>query len=222
MAEEEKIEGMYTLVGDPDNPELEEANEEKLTLTERIANLVRSNEEDSEFTEEERELAERALERAREVASQVTPMRVALASIFMAALMFSLFAVSFWVVPRDAVTVEVVYKQGGPGHVVLLQVHNYGSRPIANVAVDVQFIDSEGILLNSTHYETSSIKAHTSVAGDDLELIITGVSNWEIYTLTITLDYDNYDGALAEQIWVLEVGEYTFEEHELEADRKWF
>lgn len=222
MTKDEKIEGMYTLVGDPDNPDLEQAGEEKLTLTERISRMVQKKDEEPEFSEEERELAERALERARQVASQVTPMRVVLASIFMAALMFTLFAVSFWVVPRDAVTVEVVYKQGGPGHVVLLQVHNYGSRPIANVAVDVEFTDSDGNLLNSSHYESTSIKAHTSVAGDELELVITGVSKWEIYTLIITLDYDNYDGALPEQTWELEVGEYTFEQHNLEADRKWF
>ncbi len=219
---DDQVEGMYTLVGDPNNPELEEASDEKLTLTERISKMVRKKDEEPEFSEEERELAEKALERAKQVASQVTPMRVVLASIFMAALMFTLFAVSFWVVPRDAVTVEVVYKQGGPGHVVLLQVHNYGSRPIANVVVDVEFIDAEGNLLNSSHYESSSIKAHTSVAGDELELVITGVSKWEVYTLKITLDYDNYDGALPENSWELEVGEYTFEQHELEADRKWF
>ncbi|MDP6906384.1 MAG: hypothetical protein QF440_03090 [Candidatus Thalassarchaeaceae archaeon] len=223
MADEDIEEGMFTLVGDPENPDLQVAEEEKLSLTDRIARIVKETVDgDFEVSEEERELAEIALERARSVASQVTPMRVVLASVFMAALLFSMFAVSFWVVPRDAVTVEVVYRQGGPGQVVLLQVHNYGSRPIANVAVDIEFSDADGNLLNSTHFEQSSIKAHTSIAGDGLELIVTGVSSWELYILEITLDYDNYDGALEEQVWTLEVGNYVFETHDLEADRHWF
>jgi hypothetical protein len=222
MAKDEPVEGMYTLVGDPDDPDLEEAGKEKLSLTDRLRRMtIRTAAETYEPTEEEREIADRAFEKARRVASQITPSRVALASIFMAALMFSLFALGFWVAPRDAVTVEVVYKQGGPGHVVLVQVHNYGSRPIANVEVDITFTDAQGNLLNSSHFAKASVAAHTSIAGDDLELVVTGVSKWELYTIEITLDYDNYDGALPEQIWTLEVGEYTFEKHELDADRTW-
>ena len=214
---------MFSLVGDPENPELEAAAEEKLSLTDRLRRMASrvAETEAYEASEEERELAERALERAREVASQITPMRVILASVFMAALMFSVFALGFWVVPRDAVTVEVVYKQGGPGHVVLLQVHNYGSRPISDVSVEVSFSDADGELLNSTRFEKEAIAAHTSIAGDDLELIVTGVSNWAEYELVVTLDYDNYDGPVGEQSWVLTVGSYTFEQHGLSADRSW-
>ena len=176
---------------------------------------------DFEPTEEQREIAEQAFIRAREVISIVTPTRVVLASVFMAALMFSIFALGFWVVPRDAVNVDVVYKQGGPGHVVLLELHNYGSRPIANVEVDASFSNQDGEVLNSTHFEIGSLLAHTSIAGDTLELVITGESIWELYTIEVTLDYDNYDGAVAKQSWIIEVGEYTFESHSLDAERKW-
>ena len=219
---DEQIEGMYTLVGDPDNPDLEAADDSKISLTDRIKRLKKKVfKDDFEPTEEQREIAEQAFIRAREVISIVTPTRVVLASVFMAALMFSIFALGFWVVPRDAVNVDVVYKQGGPGHVVLLELHNYGSRPIANVEVDASFSNQDGEVLNSTHFEIGSLLAHTSIAGDTLELVITGESIWELYTIEVTLDYDNYDGAVTKQSWVIEVGEYTFESHSLDAERKW-
>ena len=107
---------MYTLVGDPENPDLEATNVDKLSLTDRIQKMkMKIMKRDFEPTEEQRDLADKAYERAREVASKVTPTRVLLASVFMAALMFSVFAIGFWVVPRDAVSVEVVYKQGASG-----------------------------------------------------------------------------------------------------------
>ena len=219
---DEQIEGMYTLVGDPDNPDLEAADDSKISLTDRIKRMKEKVfKDDFEPTEEQREIAEQAFIRAREVISIVTPTRVVLASVFMAALMFSIFALGFWVVPRDAVNVDVVYKQGGPGHVVLLELHNYGSRPIANVEVDASFSNQDGEVLNSTHFEIGSLLAHTSIAGDTLELVITGESIWELYTIEVTLDYDNYDGAVTKQSWVIEVGEYTFESHSLDAERKW-
>jgi len=219
---DEEIEGMYTLVGDPDNPDLEAADDSKISLTDRIKRMkAKVFKDDFEPTEEQREIAEQAYIRAREVISIVTPTRVVLASVFMAALMFSIFALGFWVVPRDAVNVDVVYKQGGPGHVVLLELHNYGSRPIVNVEVDASFSNQDGEVLNSTHFEIGSLLAHTSIAGDTLELVITGESIWELYTIEVTLDYDNYDGAVTKQSWVIEVGEYTFESHSLDAERKW-
>ena len=150
---DEEIEGMYTLVGDPENPDLEAANDEKMSLTDRIRKMKKKIlKDDFEATDEQRDIADQAFERAQDVVSQVTPARVVLASVFMAALMFSIFAIGFWVVPRDAVNVEVVYKQGGPGHVVLLEVHNYGTRGIANVEVDVTFSNQDGEELNSTNF----------------------------------------------------------------------
>lgn len=220
---DEEIEGMYTLVGDPENPDLEAADDGKISLTDRIKRMKKKIiKDDFEPTDEQRELAEQAYARAQDVVGLVTPTRVVLASVFMAALMFSVFALGFWVVPRDAVDVEVVYKQGGPGHVVLIQVHNFGSRPIANVEVDASFSNQDGEVLNSTQFGPVSLLAHTSIAGDNLELVITGESIWELYLIEITLDYENYDGAVAKQSWIIEVGDYTFETHTLAADRQWF
>lgn len=220
---DEEIEGMFTLVGDPENPDLEAADMGKSSLTDRIKRMKKKIiKDDFEPTDEQRELADQAYAKAQSVAELVTPTRVVLASVFMAALMFSVFALGFWVVPRDAVDVEVVYKQGGPGHVVLIQVHNFGSRPITNVEVDASFSNADGEVLNSTQFGPVSLLAHTSIAGDDLELIVTGESIWELYYIEITLDYDNYDGAVSKQSWIIEVGDYTFQTHSLDAERQWF
>ena len=220
---DEEIEGMFTLVGDPENPDLEAADMGKSSLTDRIKRMKKKIiKDDFEPTDEQRELADQAYAKAQSVAELVTPTRVVLASVFMAALMFSVFALGFWVVPRDAVDVEVVYKQGGPGHVVLIQVHNFGSRPIADVEVDASFSNADGEVLNSTQFGPVSLQAHTSIAGDDLELIVTGESIWELYYIEITLDYDNYDGAVSKQSWIIEVGDYTFQTHTLDAERQWF
>ena len=105
---------------------------------------------------------------------------------------------------------------------VLIQVHNFGSRPIANVEVDASFSNQDGEVLNSTQFGPVSLLAHTSIAGDDLELVITGESIWELYIIEITLDYENYDGAVAKQSWIIVVGDYTFETHTLDAERQWF
>ena len=221
--DDEEIEGMFTLVGDPENPDLEAADMDKGSLTDRIKRMKKKIiKDDFEPTDEQRELADQAYAKAQSVAELVTPTRVVLASVFMAALMFSVFALGFWVVPRDAVDVEVVYKQGGPGHVVLIQVHNFGSRPITNVEVDASFSNADGEVLNSTQFGPVSLLAHTSIAGDDLELVVTGESIWELYYIEITLDYDNYDGAVSKQSWIIEVGDYTFQTHSLDAERQWF
>ena len=68
MAKEEEIEGMYTLVGDPENPELEEANTEKTSLLNRIQTMKKKfMKDDFDPTDEQRELAEKAYEKALEV-----------------------------------------------------------------------------------------------------------------------------------------------------------
>jgi hypothetical protein len=168
------------------------------------------------------ELAHEALERVRGVVRQVTPFRVVVATVVMAFLLFSLFAIGFWMVPRDAVTVEVVYGQGGPGQYVLLEVHNLGSRPITDVSIRVTFSDLDGVVLNETQFHRETILAHTSVAGDDLELMIEGVTVWAEYNIQIVLEYDYYDGPAGTQSWTHQVGEWTSETFSDDATRHYF
>ena len=105
----------------------------------------------------------------------------------------------------------MVYRQGAAGHVVLAQINNEGSRSIEQVSLDIRFLDSDGIVeIDRAHYDTEVIAAHTSIAGDELELIVPGVSVWQNYTIEIILSYDNYQNG----VYVKEpysVGEWTME-----------
>ena len=101
MAKEEP-EGVFNLVGDPDDPELEE---EILSEDDELVDVA-----GNKFSKDEVELAHEALEKVRlvgeKVSQVVTPFNVVIASIFMAFLIFTTFAVVFWVIPRDAVSVD--------------------------------------------------------------------------------------------------------------------
>ena len=61
VKKDEEIEGMYTLVGDPDNPELEAADDSKISLSERIKRMkAKVFKDDFERSSEQREIAEQA------------------------------------------------------------------------------------------------------------------------------------------------------------------
>ena len=216
--DDEEPEGMFSLVGTPDDPQL---SEEEMSEEDRDVDIGERS-----FTEEEVELAHETLEKVREVTRRVSriisPTNVVVASLFMAFLLFSTFALVFWAVPRDAITVDVVYMQSGPGQVVLVEVHNLGTKPISDVTIEVKFTDLDGDILNSTRFHRSEIPAHTSVAGDDLELLIEGVTVWANYHILVTLEYDYYGGTGEYESWNHTVGDWTTETFKDKADRHWF
>jgi hypothetical protein len=216
MAKEEP-EGVFNLVGDPDDPELEE---EILSEDDELVDVA-----GKKFSKDEVELAHEALEKVRlvgeKVSQVVTPFNVVIASIFMAFLIFTTFAVVFWVIPRDAVSVDTVYMQSGPGHVVLVELHNYGTKPITEVTVTVSFTNIDGDILNSTNFLRSEIPAHTSIAGDDLELVIGGATVWAQYNITIELEYSYYGGEDLTESWTHNVGDWTSEYFSDKAERHW-
>ena len=91
-----------------------------------------------------------------------------------------------------------------------------------NVEVDASFYDADGEVLNSTSFGPISMMAHTSIAGDELEIVITGASIWESYFIEVELDYESSCcGPISKHVWTIEVGEYTFESHRLDAERNW-
>jgi hypothetical protein len=213
----EQLEGAFNLVGDSDNPSLEEA---ELSDGEELVEVAGKT-----FSKDEVEIAHEALEKVREVGERVsqviTPLNVVLASIFMAFLIFTTFAVVFWVVPRDAVSVDSVYMQSGPGHVVMVELHNYGTKPITDVTLTVTFTDEDGEVLNSTRFYRAEIAAHTSIAGDDLELVISGATVWANYEIVIELEYSYYDASDLKESWSHEVGDWTSEYFTDKTERHW-
>ena len=171
---------------------------------------------------EDVERAYGALEQAKDLVSIVTPSKVILATGLVLLLLVSSFGVWHWMIPRDAIVVDSVYMQSGPGHVVLAQIHNHGSRQVTDLQVEIEFRDMQDDLLGSTSFSTSSLPGHVSVAGDDLELTVSGASVWENYSLSIHLSYINHRGESVENTWFHNVGEWTTETFRDRGETHWF
>ena len=156
-------------------------------------------------------LAHEVLDKIEDSAKKhVSPTRVVFASIAVLLMLAASLFVVAWVVPYDRVSVDVVYRQGGPGHVVLVELGNDGSRAIDDVDLSIRFIDSEGMEVGRQDFSRDSLPAHSSVSGDELELLIDGASVWENYTIEIILYYVSYDSERSER-WTHDVGEWTME-----------
>ena len=173
--------------------------------------LEKMSNQNKEQSDADAELAHDVLERIEERARKhISPTRVVFASIaVLLMLAASLFVIS-WVVPYDRVAVDVVYRQGGPGHVVLVELGNDGSRTIEDVDLTIRFIDSDGIEVGRQDFSRDALSAHSSVSGDELELLIDGASVWENYTIEIILYYDSYDSERSER-WTHDVGGWTMQ-----------
>jgi hypothetical protein len=164
-----------------------------------------------EFSRAEFEAAEEYAEKIIEIGQQVTIGRVLIASF--AALMILLSAVGtwYWVIPRDAVDISTKYSQAGGGHVVLVQVDNSGTRSIDDVTVQIRFKDLSGTIIASTSWQGASLPAHSSLAGDDLELLIQGHTTWAQYEITVTVDWRDGNGVTHSVNYEHEIGNYTSE-----------
>lgn len=157
------------------------------------------------------QVAHEVLEKIEEGARRhISPTRVIFASIAVMLLLATSVFVLTWIVPYDRVSVDVVYRQGGPGHVVLVELDNKGSRTIEDIDLHIRFIDSNGIEVARSIFNRDSLPAHTSIAGDDLELLVEGSSVWEDYTIEILLNYEYYGGDRSER-WTHDVGGWTME-----------
>ena len=88
----------------------------------------------SEAEEADTEMAHEVLESIEEGATRlISPTRVIFASLTVVLLLSASLFVLTWIVPYDRVSLDVVYRQGGPGHVVLVELDNDGSRTIENI-----------------------------------------------------------------------------------------
>ena len=172
-------------------------------------------------TEEELERSENAAELLRTIQGTFSPVRLLAASLMVLLFFSSIFATYYWIIPRDAVNVEVIYMQSGGGHVILTQVHNLGSREICEVSVEISFEDLDGNELNNTIFYRETIGAHISVASDDLELTVPGATVWDNYEIKISINYKDGKNNQRSTTWTHPVGDWVYEWFTNKAKRHW-
>ena len=175
----------------------------------------------AEMSQEELEILQASKDAAlfvQELSREITPRRVALSGLVLMLIVGAIFSGWYWVVPRDSVMVETLYMQRG-GHLVMSEIHNTGSRAITDVELEVRFQSLEGELLEFMSIEVETISSHSSVAGDDLEMLIQGFTVWENYVIAIDLKYTDYNGEDQILIKTHEVGDWTWEEFKDRSNR---
>ena len=153
---------------------------------------------------------------------KISPRQVALAGIVLLMFLGVVMSGWYWVLPRDSVNVETHYMQRG-GHLMMSEIHNTGSRAITDVVVQVHFASENGSEIHQTmRIEVESINAHSSIAGDDLEMLVVGYTVWDQYLITIELEWTDYTGEEKRQSWDHEVGEWATEIFKDKADREFW
>ena len=161
----------------------------------------------------------RAKEAVDSLGQKISSRQVALAGIVLLMFMGVLLSGWYWVLPRDSVDVETQYMQRG-GHLLMSEIHNTGSREITDVVVQVHFQSVNGSEIYQTmRIEVDSIDAHSSIAGDDLEMIVVCYTVWDQYLITIELEWTDYNNVEQRQTWDHEVGYWATEFFMDKADR---
>jgi|TARA_B110000902_G_scaffold6932_1_gene8287 hypothetical protein len=173
----------------------------------KIESLGYSLDEDGIETYEDMQRVSKAFETIRR---EVSPSRVALAGIVFLLFIGVILSGWYWVLPRDAVNVETQYLQRG-GHLLMSEIHNVGSRDILDVSVQIEFQSLEGDILGVMSVEVDRIEAHSSLAGDNLEMLIIGYTVWAEYSISINLQYTDYNGNTQLDSWSHSVGIWSSE-----------
>lgn len=175
-----------------------------------LLDKILSEDEESEDSDAATERAHEILQIVGERVEKVRPSRVIFASVAVFLILSGIMIIGTWIVPYDRTSVDVVYLQGVGGHVVLVELDNKGSRSITDVQLEIRFLDDDSNEIARSTFQTDEIAAHTSIAGDNLELIAPGASVWENYTIEIILDY-TYRGTQYNERWTYNVGSWTME-----------
>ena len=186
-----------------------------------LMDKIRSKNEELETHDAATERAHEILQIVGERVEKVRPSRVIFASVAVLLILSGIMIIGTWIVPYDRTSVDVVYLQGVGGHVVLVELDNKGSRSITDVQLDIRFLDDDSNEIARSTFETDEIAAHTSIAGDDLELIAPGASVWENYTIEIILEY-TYGGTEYNERWTYNVGSWTMEMFTYDAPMHFF
>ena len=186
-----------------------------------LMDKIRSQNEELETPDAATERAHEILQIVGERVEKVRPSRVIFASVAVLLILSGIMIIGTWIVPYDRTSVDVVYLQGVGGHVVLVELDNKGSRSITDVQLDIRFLDDGRNEHARSTFETDEIAAHTSIAGDNLELIAPGASVWENYTIEIILEY-TYGGTEYNERWTYNVGGWTMEMFTYDAPMHFF
>ena len=186
-----------------------------------LMDKIRSQNEELETHDAATERAHEILQIVGERVEKVRPSRVIFASVAVLLILSGIMIIGTWIVPYDRTSVDVVYLQGVGGHVVLVELDNKGSRSITDVQLDIRFLDDGSNEIARSAFETDEIAAHTSIAGDNLELIAPGASVWENYTIEIILEY-TYGGTEYNERWTYNVGGWTMEMFTYDAPMHFF
>lgn len=173
----------------------------------KIESLGYSLDEDGIETFEDMQKASKAFDKIRR---EVSPSRVALAGIVFLLLIGVIISGWYWALPRDAVDVETQYLQRG-GHLMMSEIHNVGSRDITDVSVQIEFQSLDGEVLGMMSIEVDRISAHSSLAGDSLEMLIIGHTVWAEYSISIDLEYTDYNDKVQTDSWTHLVGIWSSE-----------
>ena len=164
------------------------------------------------------EAAQEAAKLLSTLSREITPTRVAMAGAVLFLLITMTLSGWYWLLPRDAVTVETHYMQRG-GHLIMSELHNDGSRSITDVVLEVEFQTAEGEFIDSMSLELMEMEAHTSISGDELEMMVIGYTVWGAYNVIVDIEYRDYSGQLRQASWTHEVGVWSQEIFDDKAER---
>lgn len=156
------------------------------------------------------EAAQEAAKLLSNLRKEITPTRVAMAGAVVLLLLTMAVSGWYWVLPRDAVTVETHYMQRG-GHLMMTELHNDGSRSITDFRIDIEFQNEEGERLDAMSLELREMEAHSSISGDELEMMVIGHTVWDTYNIVIDVEYRDYSGELRQLEVTHEVGYWSQE-----------
>lgn len=160
---------------------------------------------------EDWEAAQEAAKLLTTLKREITPARVAMSGAVLFMLITLALSGWYWLLPRDAVTVETHYMQRG-GHLMMSELHNDGSRDITDIVLEVEFQSTEGDVIERMSLELAVLEGHSSISGDDLEMMVIGHTVWADYTIVIDLEYRDYTGQLRQPApFTHQVGDWSQE-----------
>ena len=173
---------------------------------------------DNEEDREDWEYAQEAAKSIRDKVIEVDPYQVVLAGFVLLLMIGVILSGWYWVLPRDSVVLETHYKQRG-GHLMMSELTNEGSRDITGVVIQVEFQDVDGLVLDQMRIELDRVSSHSSIAGDDLEMLVSGYTVWDNYIVHTHIEWTDYNGDENRQDWYHPVGHWSSEEFIDEGDK---